>query len=344
MSSNPKGVKEIQEIENESLAPSQDPEDALLKPWGEVFESAVVSSEHLNDVTIPKRQDLVGKWFKEGDLGFICAQRGVGKTHLSMMLANALAGPTPHIGPWDCPGNIPVLYVDGEMPLDDIRHRDRAYLNVEAESSVQYLNHEVVFKESAREMNLADPIFQQEILSFCMNKGIKAVFFDNLSSLASGMRENDADDWEKVKPWLLRFRRAGIAVVIVHHAGRSGKPRGTSKREDDTFWVIELEDDPDESSEGARFKLRFSKNRNDPGKNQVLSWHFRPLDDGIIEPTYKILDPEEDFIELIRSGVCRCTDLADAMGWKTPRVSKLAKRLQKQGRIEIENGRYRIAG
>ena len=35
------------------------------------------------------------------------------------------------------------------------------------------------------------------------------------------MRENDADDWEAVLPWLLTLRRKGIAVCIIHHSGRS---------------------------------------------------------------------------------------------------------------------------
>ncbi len=38
-------------------------------------------------------------------------------------------------------------------------------------------------------------------------------------------------------PWLLDLRRRKIAVVIVHHAGRSGEMRGTSKREDNVFWI-----------------------------------------------------------------------------------------------------------
>jgi hypothetical protein len=51
------------------------------------------------------------------------------------------------------------------------------------------------------------------------------------------MRENEADSWELVNNWLLDLRRRKIAVVIIHHAGRSGEMRGTSKREDNVFLI-----------------------------------------------------------------------------------------------------------
>ena len=319
------------------------PEHQQIVPWCDVFDTAVVSSVELPALDIPKRPSLIGHWWKEGDLGYVCAARGVGKTHFSMMLANSVAGQTKHIGPWDCPGNVRVLYVDGEMPVDDIRDRDRSYLNTGSDSNVHYLNHEVVFHRSGREINIVDPDFQSELLAYCKSNDVKVVFFDNLSSLALGMDENNANDWEKVKPWLLRVRRAGISVVIVHHAGKSGKMRGTSKREDDTFWIIELEDDKDDSTEGAKFKMRFTKNRNDPGRNQVFSWHLKPQADGNILPEYRKVDPQDDFLELVKGGITRNKEIAEAMGCRPDKISKMARKLKDAGRIEIDNGRYFLA-
>ena len=66
------------------------------------------------------------------------------------------------------------------------------------------------------------------------------MFLDNLSCLFSGIKENDADAWELVLPWLLEMRRNRIAVIIVAHAGRNGYMRGTSRREDAAFWIIQL--------------------------------------------------------------------------------------------------------
>jgi len=35
-----------------------------------------------------------------------------------------------------------------------------------------------------------------------------------------------------VQGWLLVLRRRGISVMVIHHAGKSGLQRGTSRRED----------------------------------------------------------------------------------------------------------------
>src|SRR5207244_7012303 len=110
-------------------------------------------------------------------------------------------------------------------------------------------------------LNITNPEVQQAIMQRCVNSGTKVLVLDNLSTLASGMKENDADSWELVNNWLLDLGRRRIAVVIVHHAGRSGEMRGTSKREDSVFWIIALDDSKKDSEHkrGARFVSRFTK-------------------------------------------------------------------------------------
>ena len=50
--------------------------------------------------------------------------------------------------------------------------------------------------------------------------------------LAQGQRESDADGWTTMQQWLLRLRRRGVSVLVVHHAGKNGEQRGISNRED----------------------------------------------------------------------------------------------------------------
>ena len=66
---------------------------------------------------------MIGDWLKEGDLGFIFAVRGVGKTWFGMDLARALADGK-NFGPWPAHGVRNVAYFDGEMPPGDIKQRD----------------------------------------------------------------------------------------------------------------------------------------------------------------------------------------------------------------------------
>ena len=62
--------------------------------------------------------------------------------------------------------------------------------------------------------------------------------------------------------WLLRLRRKGVAVLLVHHAGVNGRQRGTSRREDALDTVIALRRPADYSAEqGARFEIHIEKAR-----------------------------------------------------------------------------------
>ena len=177
--------------------------------------------------------------FCEGDLGFVYAFRGVGKTWLALAMARALSEGG-SVGPWQAPEATKVLYIDGEMPADLMRARDVGLKQGAGE--IEFLNHEILFDRTERVLNITDLELQKAITGHCLESGVKVVIIDNLSTLASGMKENDSFEWEKVNNWLLQFRRHKIAVIVVHHAGRNGEARGTSKREDAAFWVIALDD------------------------------------------------------------------------------------------------------
>src|SRR5262245_25234391 len=65
-----------------------------------------------------------------------------------------------------------------------------------------------------------------------------------------------------MQSWVLRHRRAGRAVVLLHHAGKGGAQRGTSRREDVLDTVISLRRPADYSpDQGARFEVYFEKTR-----------------------------------------------------------------------------------
>ena len=59
--------------------------------WTDALNAAVVTSSELHDLELIARKKLLGDWFCEGDLGFIFAFRGVGKTWLALAIAQALS-------------------------------------------------------------------------------------------------------------------------------------------------------------------------------------------------------------------------------------------------------------
>jgi putative DNA primase/helicase len=168
------------------------------------------------------------------------------------------------------------------------------------------------------------------------------LILDNLSTLATCMRENEADSWELVNPWLLELRRRKIAVVIVHHAGRSGEMRGTSKREDNVFWIIALDDAKKnaEDKRGARFISRFTKpSRNTQEEIPAYEWHFvTDQASSEVSISHKPAQTADVFLKLVEDGVTECSDIADEMKVSKATVSRLAKREIKAGNI-IKKGR-----
>jgi len=92
--------------------------------------------------------------------------------------------------------------------------------------------------------------------------GVDLLILDNLSCLTAVVRDNDAESWGPIQEWLLNLRRRGISVLIVHHAGKGGQQRGTSRREDVLDTIISLRRPVDYTpAEGARFEVHLEKAR-----------------------------------------------------------------------------------
>jgi hypothetical protein len=143
--------------------------------------------------------------------------------------------------------------------------------------NLSIINHQVLFQANTETMNFAVSGQQQDLLRLALDLGKKVIVLDNISCLFSGVDEDKAREWEKVKLWLLDLRRHRLSPVLVHHTGYDlSHMRGTSKREDDAAWAIRLDSKKDDfETLGANFISRFTKYR---GKQRVLDyeWTFEP--------------------------------------------------------------------
>jgi hypothetical protein len=270
----------------------------LAEKWRDGLELAALAGQIFRELKITPRKRILDVWFREGDAGFVYSARGVGKTMLGFGMAKAISKGQ-RFGPWaGGDASFTVVYLDGEMPLGLMQERDKAY--PEPSENLFLLNHEYLFDRTGLVFNIAEPVQQKEITAFCLKKGASVLFLDNLSSLASGVAESDADDWEKLQPWLLDLRRRHIAVVIVHHAGRSGLMRGTSRREDNVFWIIKLSEE-DFEEPGCRFLMHFEKNRNAPRDPDDFIWTFRSLPSGLVEISWELCTLATQLVERLRN-------------------------------------------
>jgi len=306
--------------------------------WAADILAGFASSMNLSTLKIESRIVLIDDWCRVGDLGFIFAARGLGKTWLAMHLAHGLAT-SKDVGPWKIHQPCKILYVDGEMAAADIKFRDNALGN--PVDSLVYLNHEILFERTGRIMNLADYAFQNTLISVCVREKFGILFLDNLSTLASGVDENKSIDWEIIQPWLLKLRRINVTVIFVHHAGRNNQMRGASKREDPAAWVLRL-DSPNDADErdGAHFISRFTKWRGAKSQPKSYEWTYRPEIGGEILVDVKESGPMNVFRHHVENGLDVCSSIAEEMGCTAGYISQLATLAEKQGWLVKKGRKY----
>jgi putative DNA primase/helicase len=220
-----------------------------------------MTMRELLESTILERRTILAPILTDGALMMMYADRGTGKTYVAMSMSYAIATGSNVLG-WTCAEPMPVLYVDGEMPMASLQVRLRGIAQGAPDAKMPEDDYFRILAADSHPdgiPDLATPAGQQTIED---NLGpARVVILDNLSTL-SGARENEGDDWLPIQRFLLQLRRKGIAVILVHHAGRNGTARGTSRREDTLDTIIRLKRPDDyEPDQGARFIISFEKAR-----------------------------------------------------------------------------------
>lgn len=315
-------------------------ENGLEPPPGEPapldYSAAVLTAPELAVMIIPEREKLMGEWLRDGDIGFIFAPRGVGKSWIALLLGMALARGL-KLGEWAAGAMRDVLYIDGEMMLADTQSRQR--LIGDAPEGFRWLHHEHLSHVLGKTLNLADPVCQQAVGKLLKDGSV--LIMDNLSALCRGMEENGNDDWEKMLDWLLALRRRKITVIIIHHAGRNGLMRGASRREDHADWVISLQDDTRENAEYSKCIVStFTKARGcAPKATLPLRWTLDVTDEKLVY-TCAPFAGTDALLAVIREGIDTATLCAEALGRPTQSVSRWAKKLEAQGFITITGRKY----
>jgi putative DNA primase/helicase len=220
---------------------------------------AVGINDFLN-LEIPPREMLLAPILPERSLGMLYAPRGLGKSWLALSIGLAVASGAPLLR-WSAPRQRNVLCIDGEMPLVSLQERLKA-ISVPFGTDIPNDGFQILAADQIDGgINLSTADGQRSLEPLLGN--VDLLILDNLSTLCAATSESASDAWVPIQNWLLKLRRRGIAVLLVHHAGTNGRQRGTSRREDALDTVIALRRPEDYSPEqGARFEIHFEKLRN----------------------------------------------------------------------------------
>lgn len=291
---------------------------------------AVVEYRNLLTLELPERKRYL-PWLAERSNTMIYGPRGVGKTMANLGLATALVSGTEFLK-WPVTEPVGVLYVDGEMQLDDLRTRATAFLASPPKAPLYFLTSELVYHRLHRDLALTTPAVREEIMRILEQEpDIRVVIFDNISSLCTGIDEQSKRDWEPIAAWLTRLRHRGLTTTLVHHGGKSGDQRGTSGREDSLDIVIRLDRpvgyDP---REGCHFELRFTKSRGVKG-DDVASLDIRLADDkGKFCWTVRLIEEShfDRVNQMLAEGVTSPTEIAEELGITKGYASKLVRKVR----------------
>ena len=212
--------------------------------------------QELLAMNLPRREHLLVPWLRQGESSMVYAAPGVGKSLFALDVALSVAGGGMCLGLWEVGGRDAdsssgdtsrengwkVLYVDGEMPLDDIRDRVRMLAAGKMQQKDSTFSHEraarnLTFMARHKQedaladfVNLADEDSRLVLLEKIQRDGFDLVILDNLSTLAMFDDENAASSFNGPVDFLQRLKSMGVACLLVHHTNKSGEQfRGSTK-------------------------------------------------------------------------------------------------------------------
>jgi len=229
---------------------------------GEASGLTPITLEGLITMDLPKREWVLSNLLQQRGIAMVYAWRGAGKTWFALGLGYAIASGTGFLK-WSAERPRRVLHVCGELPAVELRER----LELIGQSSSCGDRYRVL-SDGLHENGLPDLASAEGQAALERALGdAEVLVFDNISTLFRSGVENEAESWAPVQQWLLRLRRQGRTVILIHHAGKGRTQRGTAKREDILDLVLNLREPSDyEPSDGARFEVHFEKNRGLSGK------------------------------------------------------------------------------
>ncbi len=153
-----------------------------------------------------------------------------------------------------------MIYIDGEMPALAIQDRFKTIQQSYQGESGDALR---IITPDLQPNGMLDLSNRQDHSRLAFHvEFADLIIVDNLSCLARSYNENEQESWLPVSEWAQHQRAMGRSVLFIHHSGKTGKQRGTSRREDLLDTVINLRQPPGyKPSDGCVFEIHFEKSR-----------------------------------------------------------------------------------
>jgi putative DNA primase/helicase len=285
------------------------------------------------DLAFPERQLYLAPWLPRAGLVMLHAARGEGKTWFSLAVAKAISNGSDLLG-WSCPNDGRVLYIDGELPGASLQQRLDKFPR-SPPNMFHVLCRDTFLLRKQLMPDLGEAVGRQELDRVIDQCDPNVIILDSISTLVRSGIENEAESWAPVQDWLLKHRWRGRTVILIHHENRTGRPRGTSKREDTLDTMIGLKKRAEDSTDDDTvFQLSFSKARDFFGKDAEPLLIRLAIRDGQVTWTHETVKTarEDKIRELLDAGVSQ-TDIAEELDLTKGRVNQIVQKMRLEGTV-----------
>jgi len=292
----------------------------------------LIAANDFCKLELPPRKVYLGPWLAEGSINMVFADRGIGKTFFCLSCAIAIANGESFVT-YSAPTPVPVLYLDGEMQATAMQERIKALSGNDTKAPFYIYTPDIQDQDNGTP-DLGSYTGRDHINTVIEQLNPKVVFIDNISTFVRTGNENEADSWAPVQEWLIQLRKRGIATVLVHHANKEGKQRGSHKKEDVMDVVIQLKrpDDYTSGEDATRMNVRYTKSRHLEAKDtQNIEVTLRNKEGNLVweysegDPTYARC------IEFLKVGELKFDKISEALAVSKSTVHRWKMKAQEEG-------------
>lgn len=262
--------------------------------------------------------------FYESSINQILAWRGVGKTNFALGLAGSFAEGSSLLS-YRSLRPCRVLYVDGELPLFQLKERVSSLC---LSSNVVLVNPEDITPPGS--INLLSDAHWDKLLAAVEKHKTEVLFIDSLST-AMHIRGNEEEDQIELQTKLNILRnRYHLCVITLHHTGKMGLQRGLSRNDDILDVQMHLKKvDGWEPGDGLRFEMAFEKIRHAAHLEGGFEVEYK--DNKWVKHNSDRLQEVADLCRQQKSG----RSIAKELDLPSSTVARLIKKAKSQGLIEL---------
>jgi putative DNA primase/helicase len=245
------------------------------------IEEVVYCFDELEGLELQPLQYLIDPPIRERSITQMFAVRETYKTLMAQAMAVSVATGCSCIEGWKVFRKHKVLYVDGELPVQDIRDRIRTFSKDDLTNLFIYPN-DYISEGSVATLTSED--WRSRFLNYVNENKFELVIFDNLSSLAPGLDEMLKIQWSPINDYFQKLKRHGITIVFIHHAGKTRGmfSRGHSGLEDNIDTSILLEKpqgipsgEPDVIISFPKYRARIEMTKRSPKRYRLIDGIWR---------------------------------------------------------------------